>query len=325
MRVQQAHPLLGFILILGAGIFSTSESAAQSRHRLGQFKVTYYWVAKEADYPGPKTTRISDRGGRSLGLFAARFVRALRLEGSAATRDGRVLNVDGKVGGSPRFRVLKPSQPYGIGSRENPLIPFRSVATDKRVIPCGTVLFIPQVKGARLPDGSLHDGYFMAADTGGGIKGAHLDLFTGIGDQRRVLTGAGVRNLGKTEVFIVKDGVDRPYLRRVGASAPRTPTPGPRSPRVTPRPPASTPPAAEPSKETGKVTAGSLNVRDGAGIRHRVVGSLKRGAEVKVLGRRGEWVKIDFHGQERWVHGRYLRVGAASRSAGIVGGLRGAR
>ena len=31
----------------------------------------------------------------------------------------------------------------------------------------------------RLPDGTTHDGWFIVNDTGGGIFGAHFDVFVG--------------------------------------------------------------------------------------------------------------------------------------------------
>ncbi|MEJ0067147.1 MAG: 3D domain-containing protein [Caulobacteraceae bacterium] len=32
-----------------------------------------------------------------------------------------------------------------------------------------------------MPDGARHDGYWYASDIGGGVKGKHVDLFTGSG------------------------------------------------------------------------------------------------------------------------------------------------
>ena len=60
-------------------------------------------------------------------------------------------------------------------------IPMRTIATDPRYIPRRTRLFIPETVGMRMPDGTLHDGYWYASDTGGAIKGHRIDLFTGQG------------------------------------------------------------------------------------------------------------------------------------------------
>jgi 3D (Asp-Asp-Asp) domain-containing protein len=76
------------------------------------------------------------------------------------------------------------SEGFGDGVKNYRLIPFRTVAVDKTVIPYGTVIYIPKVKGelVNLPNGEqvIHDGYFFAGDTGGAIKKNHIDIFTGI-------------------------------------------------------------------------------------------------------------------------------------------------
>jgi 3D (Asp-Asp-Asp) domain-containing protein len=60
-------------------------------------------------------------------------------------------------------------------------IAMRTIATDPRYIPRRTRLFIPETVGMRMPDGTLHDGYWYASDTGGAIKGQKIDLYTGHG------------------------------------------------------------------------------------------------------------------------------------------------
>ena len=60
-------------------------------------------------------------------------------------------------------------------------IAMRNVAVDPRVIPRRTKLFIRETVGLRLADGSIHDGYWYASDTGGAIKGQKIDLYTGHG------------------------------------------------------------------------------------------------------------------------------------------------
>ena len=60
-------------------------------------------------------------------------------------------------------------------------IAMRTVAVDPRIIPRRTKLFIRETVGLRLADGTVHDGYWYASDTGGSIKGDKIDLFTGQG------------------------------------------------------------------------------------------------------------------------------------------------
>lgn len=70
----------------------------------------------------------------------------------------------------------------GVGTLDSlgcRVVAMRTAAIDAQVIPKHTVLFIKETVGLPMPDGSLHDGYWYASDTGGGIKGTRIDLFTG--------------------------------------------------------------------------------------------------------------------------------------------------
>ncbi len=71
----------------------------------------------------------------------------------------------------------------GKGSRNYDLVPFRTIAVDTTLIPIGSAVYIPAARGVPFldPDGQSrrHDGYFFAADVGGGIRGNHIDVFLG--------------------------------------------------------------------------------------------------------------------------------------------------
>ncbi len=73
---------------------------------------------------------------------------------------------------------------FGDGVAGYKLVPFRTIAVDKKFIPIGSLIFIPQAVGVEitLPNGSIskHDGYFFAADVGGDIKANHIDVFFGL-------------------------------------------------------------------------------------------------------------------------------------------------
>ncbi|CAN5390522.1 3D domain-containing protein [soil metagenome] len=60
-------------------------------------------------------------------------------------------------------------------------VAMRTVAVDPHVIPRHTRLFIRETVGMLMPDGSRHDGFWYASDTGGAIKGQRVDLYTGNG------------------------------------------------------------------------------------------------------------------------------------------------
>jgi 3D (Asp-Asp-Asp) domain-containing protein len=72
----------------------------------------------------------------------------------------------------------------GAGARDSlgcPVVAMRTAATDPRVAPKRSIIFIPDTVGLKMPDGTQHDGYWYVSDTGGGVKGSHVDLFTGHG------------------------------------------------------------------------------------------------------------------------------------------------
>jgi len=72
----------------------------------------------------------------------------------------------------------------GVGALDSlgcKVVPMRTIAVDKTIIPRRTVLFIKETVGLKMPDGGTHDGYWYASDVGGAIKGQRIDLYTGHG------------------------------------------------------------------------------------------------------------------------------------------------
>lgn len=83
---------------------------------------------------------------------------------------------------------------YGIERAGIAKVPYRTVAADigaygtsdsrhrgtGGLVPIGTRAFVLELVGSKLPDGTVHDGWVTVNDTGGGIFGAHFDLFTGV-------------------------------------------------------------------------------------------------------------------------------------------------
>ena len=72
--------------------------------------------------------------------------------------------------------------PYGLGAFGYRLVPFRTIAADRRVFTPGTVFFIPGLVGMSFEaDGerTIHDGYVFFGDVGGAVRGHHIDMFTG--------------------------------------------------------------------------------------------------------------------------------------------------
>lgn len=63
------------------------------------------------------------------------------------------------------------------------LVPMKSLAVDPFVIPYQSVVYIPEAVGTPYINENgetvIHDGYFLAADTGSMIKGNHIDVYLG--------------------------------------------------------------------------------------------------------------------------------------------------
>jgi 3D (Asp-Asp-Asp) domain-containing protein len=145
------------------------------------FRLSYYWLAYESEYANePYDTAIYTRQGFFIGKFPSAFVYELKLEGSGILSDGRVLNYDGECayGMGTCFRTLELDEhPLGAGVQGRRLEPFRSIAVDPRFIPIGAPVYVPELVGALMPDGTRHDGCLRADDMGGAIKQHKLDFF----------------------------------------------------------------------------------------------------------------------------------------------------
>ena len=161
-----------------------------------QWALRFYWLSLEADYdevvsantprggacrvPANRWVELYTTDGLFFGRVRERYACSLKLEGSGLLRDDRVVNYTGpcKFGYGTCFEQLDVTDfPFGRGAGLRPLVPFKSVAVDPRVVRLGEPLYIPEFDGLALPDGSIHDGCVRADDTGGGIKGKKLDFF----------------------------------------------------------------------------------------------------------------------------------------------------
>lgn len=69
----------------------------------------------------------------------------------------------------------------GIDSIGCKPVAMRTAATDPKLIPRRTILFIAETVGLPMPGGGSHDGFWYASDVGGAIKGNRIDLYTGNG------------------------------------------------------------------------------------------------------------------------------------------------
>jgi 3D (Asp-Asp-Asp) domain-containing protein len=160
----------------------TIPAAADAPKKLGSVLVTFYWIIDESSsrYRGKANVALRDLHGHVVGYSSARFRRDLVMEGAGWLRDGRTVMYQAKVHGENRFRITKSR--YGLSVTGCALDPYRSVAVDPHFVKIGSTIYIPQLKGSRLPDGTIHDGLFIANDRGH-FRGAHIDFFVGAGSK----------------------------------------------------------------------------------------------------------------------------------------------
>jgi 3D (Asp-Asp-Asp) domain-containing protein len=162
---------------------------------------THYSVPRVNAVRGEDGVPLLDIKGNELGprLALKDFCRAA-MEGTVAVsskRGRRLYDFDGiadtqqadcteyypRHGAIGKSRFKRGRGIHGSGAGGRNMIPYRTVAVDPRLIPLGSVLFIPAARGTvvTLDDGEtqIHDGYFYAGDTGGSIDGNHVDVFIG--------------------------------------------------------------------------------------------------------------------------------------------------
>ena len=128
---------------------------------------------------------------RRLAALAALSVIAVSPSAHAASGDpvGDLITslVSGALPGAGVFNVkatLYHAGAKGVGALDSlgcRVVPMRTIAVDKSIIPRRTVIFIKETVGLKMPDGGDHDGYWYASDVGGAIKGKRIDLYTGHG------------------------------------------------------------------------------------------------------------------------------------------------
>src|SRR5688500_17014905 len=180
--------------------------AAPVERPIGEFRFTMYYVAVEPTPPEDDTddeellatvsgspdtlsgspdmvTLYEAKRCKPIAQVDRAFARQLDIQGTGKLADGRVVNTSGRCRcpNSPCFKQIKATWALGAAGRGG-LAPFRSAAVDTRIIPLGSLLYVPELDGLRMPGkapwgGYVHDGCIVADDRGGGIRGRELDLF----------------------------------------------------------------------------------------------------------------------------------------------------
>lgn len=159
----------------------------------GGYRLTYYWVAAQDEHSGEiGELDLYDLRGLYLGTFSRSFVDEVTMEGTALLADGRLINWAGRCphGAGTCYQILDPTvYPSGRGAGERRLEPFRSIAVDPAAIPLGDAIYLRELVGVVLPDGTVHDGCVRADDVGLRIRRQHIDFFVGDRTSYRAIAG----------------------------------------------------------------------------------------------------------------------------------------
>lgn len=171
------------------------------------FQITHYIIADERDAHGPMIQAAGVSGQhRQDFLYGAGGV---PMQGTGQTLDNRFVRFDGGGGGWHQNSRGNPdilnnpaqarlSETDAAHGRFNDVVANRSIAVDPAIIPGRSRVYIASGDGSRIV------GERSADDTGGGIRGAHIDHFSGAGSAASRawqasggdLHGARVRFLG---------------------------------------------------------------------------------------------------------------------------------
>jgi 3D (Asp-Asp-Asp) domain-containing protein len=152
------------------------------------FRNTYYDFPSES--AGAKDATVFDATCAPIAKVTTAFHDRLCVQGSGRLEDGATVSfakrdcacaaICPRTGQKLCFERLDRQRfPSGRGATGQPITPLYTVAVDSSVIPLGTRIFVPELVGLPRPDGSKHDGCFLAEDRGLKVVGRQIDFFTG--------------------------------------------------------------------------------------------------------------------------------------------------
>ena len=167
-----------------------SERACAQR---GEWLVTGYYLPLESDFGPLDASALVDGNERRLNLD---FMKAVKLQGWGGTRGGVYLgvptvrkSVSGGASGGETWSFKSSRAPLTSSGKQ--LAP-GDVSADPRLLPAGRSLRIRGTRG-----GPAHR--YRVSDTGGKIKGHHIDVYTGVSGaaagKEKALAVTGCRQL----------------------------------------------------------------------------------------------------------------------------------
>ena len=207
-----------------------SESQTPSRQlsageiaETGTMKPTvYYFPVFDEDKSGcdaNESVNFYGTKGEVLMRVCASTEKACGLQGSCAIiKNGksRSYNILTRVNGQDRFfEIEEDGCKFGYGVSQICLDPFYTLAADLDVYRPGDVIYVPAVAGLQLPNGRVHDGFFVVRDRGRGINGkGRFDFFSGFFSWRNSTNPF-------TKIGLTDQSTNVPYYKVTGDRASR--------------------------------------------------------------------------------------------------------
>ena len=142
----------------------TTERKAVDEHGrdLGNFLLTHYTFALESDPIHATSPKVSAPGLPADKKYRKSFLASpygIKMQGTGLAEDGHYIRYQGND-----------QYAYGVGGAAGAPVAWKTVAVDPSVIKLGSHLDIEAYQSK---------GTFEAKDTGGAIKGKHIDVFAG--------------------------------------------------------------------------------------------------------------------------------------------------
>ncbi|CAO3638002.1 unnamed protein product [Cunninghamella blakesleeana] len=147
-------------------------------------RLTFYWIPKEGDrdmnnngkevsLSGSKSKTLKNKSGKTIAKVSKNTYEKFQMEGTGLLKNGKMVNLGSSM--NTFEEVNRKKNPYGMGSHDNSLNPWNTVAAND--IPRGTTLFIKELAGFKLPDGRKHNGCVRVEDESWSFDGCQLDFF----------------------------------------------------------------------------------------------------------------------------------------------------
>lgn len=145
---------------------------------------TNYWIPKEGEQDlndnddiiflnGIRNKKLLNINNNLISMVSKNTYDKFRKEGTGILENGTMINLSSN---NNRFEIVNiKKNPFGIGSKDNSLTPFVSIALNN--IPINTTLYIKDLDGIILPNNKKHNGCVKVDDTGYGFGKCHIDFF----------------------------------------------------------------------------------------------------------------------------------------------------